>query len=262
MTTENTNKLKDLLERHIPGTVSLASWLAAQGISYDLQKYYRRSGWLESIGRGAYKRPGDIIGWEGALYALQEQAGLRVHIGGRTALTLHGSNQYLRLGGETVYLYSPTGERLPPWFLNFQWGVKIEHVRTVFLPLELGVMEVENLGYGSLVSPFNVKVSDAERAILECLYLAPKKLDLIEAYQIMEGLVNLRPRLLQQLLEQCVSIKVKRLFLYMADKAGHKWMHFLDEDKIDLGSGDRSITPNGVYVSKYGISVPRELGEI
>jgi len=259
MTTGNGNKLKKLLEVHTPGTVCLASWLEAQGLSHDLQKHYRRSGWLESIGRGAFKRPGDTVGWEGALYALQKQAGMRVHVGGRTALTKQGSNQYIRLGGDKVYLYSPLGEKLPPWFSNYQWGVQIEHVKTAFLPVELGVGEVEDMGYGSPVSPFNLRISDAERAIMECLYLTPRKQGLVEVYEMMEGLVNLRPKVVQQLLEQCSSVKVKRLFLFMAAKISHKWLQFLDMSKINLGKGDRSIVPNGVYVSKFRISVPREL---
>ena len=59
---------------------------------------------------------------------------------------------------------------------------------------------------------FNIKISTPERAILECLYLTPKLIDLVECYHLMEGLSNLRPNLVQELLETCRSIKVKRLF--------------------------------------------------
>jgi hypothetical protein len=65
----------------------------------------------------------------------------------------------------------------------------------------------------------------------------------------------------QQLLEQCASVKVKRLFLYMAEKAGHAWVKHLDRSKVDLGSGKRSVAPGGVYVPKYEITVPKELAE-
>ncbi len=259
MATDSGNKLKILLAIHQPGTVCLASWLEAQGISHDLQKYYRKSGWLESMGRGAYKRPHDKVEWEGALYALQSQAGLPVHVGGLTALTKQGSNQYLRLGRETVYLYSPLGVRLPKWFQNHDWSAKIRQVNTGFLPLNLGLGEVIRMSFSSPASPFNLKISDPERAIMECLYLAPKEQGLVEAYEIMEGLVNLRPKLVQKLLENCSSVKVKRLFLYMADKARHKWLQFVDTGSINLGEGDRSITQGGAYVAEYRISIPREL---
>lgn len=259
MATNNGNKLRRLLALHKANTVCLASWLEAHGISHDLQKYYRRSGWLESVGHGAYKHSGEQVEWEGALFALQEQAGMQVHVGGLTALAKQGSSQYLRFGKESVYLYSPLGVKLPVWFKNHDWGVKIRHIKTGFLPEGTGVGEVIRMGFSSPASPFNLKISDPERAIMECLYLTPKDQSLVEAYEIMEGLVNLRPKMVQNLLEGCNSIKVKRLFLYMAEKAGHKWLQFLDRKKVSLGQGDRSIVPNGVYVSKHRISIPKEL---
>jgi hypothetical protein len=67
MTTSTDKKLKGLLDSHTPDTVLLASWLEKNGISYDLQQYYLRSGWLESLGVGAFKRPKENVRWEGAL---------------------------------------------------------------------------------------------------------------------------------------------------------------------------------------------------
>jgi len=57
----------------------------------------------------------------------------------------------------------------------------------------------------------------------------------------MEMLNGLRPNLLKQLLNECKSIKVKRLFLYMAEKANHSWLEDLDLTNIYLGKGKRSI---------------------
>ena len=94
---------------------------------------------------------------------------------------------------------------------------------------------------------------------MECLYLAPKLQPLLEVFELMEGLNNLRPAAVQTLLEGCTSVKVKRLFLYMVNKADHEWLKFVNLDKVDLGSGKRSIVSDGVYVSKYQITVPREL---
>lgn len=75
----------------------------------------------------------------------------------------------------------------------------------------------------------------------------------------MEGLNNLVPKHVQTLLENCQSVKVKRLFLYMAEKADHAWFKQLDVTKVDLGKGKRSIVKNGVLIAKYGITVPKEL---
>ena len=60
-------------------------------------------------------------------------------------------------------------------------------------------------------------------------------------------------------LESCTSIKVKRLFLFLAEKANHSWVKHINLEKIDLGSGKRSIVKNGAYNSKYKITVPKEL---
>jgi len=54
-------------------------------------------------------------------------------------------------------------------------------------------------------------------------------------------------------------LKVKRLFLYMAEKANHQWLRFIDISDIDLGSGNRRITRNGQYHGKYQLTLPKEL---
>lgn len=72
---------------------------------------------------------------------------------------------------------------------------------------------------------------------------------------------GLRPKVVQSLLENCNSVKVKRLFLFMAEKAGHAWLKYLNLGLIDLGSGTRSLVKKGAYVQKYNITVPKELGE-
>jgi hypothetical protein len=255
MTTDKEQKIKKLLEKHIPGTVSLASWLEGLGISRDLQGYYRRSGWLNSIGTGAFIRPNDTVGWEGGLYALQIQAELPVHVGALTALSMHGLAHYLRLNEEKIFLFSPPKTILPTWFRNHNWQHPIHHTKTSILPNKTGLIAYEE-------KIFTIAISVPERAMLECLYLAPDNLDLMECYQVMEGLANLRPKLVQVLLEKCSSVKVKRLFLYMADKAGHQWLPFVDRSKIDLGKGDRKIANGGMYISGFHISIPKELAEL
>jgi len=65
---------------------------------------------------------------------------------------------------------------------------------------------------------FEVAVSLPERAFWK-FRPYPKYYNLTDLYQIMEMLNGLRPNMLQQLLEENKSIKVKRLFLYMAEKS-------------------------------------------
>ena len=255
MNTQNESKLKKMLELHKPGTVVLAKWLENHGISRELQKNYKKSGWLETLGPGAYKRPTDEVTWQGGLYAIQQQAALQLHAGALTALSLQGQSHYFRISGENVFLFSVHKATLPKWFKVHSWDQKVLHIKTSLLPAKLGLTQHEEKN-------FSITISTPERAILECLYLAPDKLDLIECYHLVEGLSNLRPKLMQELLEKCSSIKVKRLFLLMASKAQHQWLSFLDLKKIDLGKGDRSIIIGGVYNSQFQVSVPKELANM
>ena len=80
-----------------------------------------------------------------------------------------------------------------------------------------------------------------------------------EADLIFENLVSLRPKQIQILLEECSSIRVKRMFLFFAEKHNHQWLKKLDIKKIDLGSGDRLIHKKGRLDKKYRITIPKPL---
>ena len=252
MGTDMGSKINQLLNAQPPGTVLLSSWMVEKGYSHDLQQRYKRGHWLKSIGTGAFIRNNDKVGYEGAIYALQKQSGLKVHPGGRTALALLGKAHYLELSVNRVIIFGGGREKLPTWFRKNNWGVQVDYYSTSFLPAELGLTEYE-------LSNFSIKVSGAARAMMECLHLAPQKQELMECFELMESLNNLVPKQVQTLLENCESIKVKRLFLYLAEKADQAWFKQLDLAKFDLGKGKRSIVKNGVLIDKYGITVPKEL---
>jgi hypothetical protein len=255
MATNNETKLKKLLSMHQPGSILLASWLKDNGISRDLQQHYLKSEWLETVGTGAFKYPSDRINWQGALYTIQTQTTLKVHLGAVAALALQGYAHYLRLGAETVFLFSPPKTNLPAWFRNRTWEQPIHHCKTSILPPDLALTDFE-------IGQFSIKIATPERAFFESLYLSPETVDVLECYHLMEGLTTLRPKVLQCLLEQCSSIKVKRLFLYMATKVGHDWVSRLNTDKCNLGSGARTITRGGVYVAPFAITIPEELAKL
>ncbi len=250
------SKINHLLQIWPNGTVALSSWLKEQEISTQLQERYHKSGWIEPIGRGAFKRTGDNISWRGGLYAIQKQVNLPIHVGGLTAIVMQGSGHYIRFK-ENIQLFGDGSSTtpLPAWFKNYKWEDNIQFYRTKFLPDKLALKEYEDKN-------FSITISSLERAILEALYLAPQYVDIVECYHIMEGLVGLRPDILQELLEKCNSVKVKRMFLYMAEKTNHAWLQFIDTSNIDLGSGKRSLVKDGFYSTKYKITLPKELGNI
>jgi hypothetical protein len=254
MNTRKRFKLKKMLTARSSGEVILSKHLLKLGISRDLQKVYRKNGWLESVGPGAYKRPGDQITWQGALAAIQQQADVAVHAGASTALSLHGLSHYLRLSRDRIFLFAHKKTVMPKWFMVSPWKDQVNLVKTSFLPEGMGLTIHEQ-------SNVSIKLSTPERAIMENLYLVPAKADMEECLRIMEGLSNLRPQLLQTLLESCESVKVKRLFLFLAEKANHQWLSFLNQEDIDLGKGDRSLAKGGVYNAKFKIVVPEELAK-
>jgi len=105
-------------------------------------------------------------------------------------------------------------------------------------------------------------MSSPERAILEMLDELPQHESFHQVDMVMEGLVNLRPRRLQALLEDAGSIKVKRLFLFFADRHRHKWLDYIDRDKISLGSGKRVIFTGGKLDPEYKITVPENMDAV
>jgi hypothetical protein len=247
------SKINKLMREVPKGLVLLSTWLRAEGYSYELQQRYRNSGWLKSIGTGAMLKNGDELTLFGALAALQSQLDMNVHVGGRSALELQGVSHYLQLGEQEVTVFTESKTALPAWFTRNKW-VPTPKVfnSTLYNKDEIGMTNYQD---GELV----MKISSPVRAMMECLYLCPNQFPLQEAYELMEGLPTLRPTQVQLLLEDCKSVKVKRLFLYFAERANHAWLKHIDVSRIDLGKGDRSLTTDGAYVPKYHLVLPKEL---
>ncbi|MDR0983035.1 MAG: type IV toxin-antitoxin system AbiEi family antitoxin [Culturomica sp.] len=246
-------KINKLMQEVPKGLVLLSTWLRSEGYSYELQQRYRNSGWLKSIGTGAMLKNGDELNLFGALAALQSQAGINIHVGGRSALELQGVSHYLQLGEQEVTVFTESKATLPAWFTRNEWMPKSKVFRTtLYNKDEVGMTDYQD---GELT----MRISSSARAIMECLYLCPNQFSLQEAYELMEGLLTLRPTLVQSLLEECKSVKVKRLFLYFAERANHAWLKHIDVSRIDLGRGDRSLATDGAYVPKYHLVIPKEL---
>lgn len=231
-----------------------SSWLTSKGYDLDLQARYKKSNWLESIGQGAMIRKGDEINYLGGIYALQKQLGMTIHPGGKSALALSGRSHYIMFRPSTQIVIGSEKELPPSWFRNFNWGVKLNYHSTGFLPSTLGMQNLEHKG-------FNLQISNVSRAMMESLHLSPKEMDLLECAQVMEGMNNLRPKDIMPLLEACTSVKVKRLFLYLAKKFNHQWYKHLDTSNVELGSGNRAIVTGGTYIPDFGIVVPKEVAD-
>jgi len=143
-------------------------------------------------------------------------------------------------------------ETVPDWLKNGDFDYTLRFFST------------ETFASPQLVDPSNtdyphLQESSPTQAFMECLLLAPKYYSYMDLFYIMEQLTALPPSGLQNMLENTNSLKVKRMFLYMAEKAGHDWFHSLDTDKIELGTAKHKLVDGGVYIPKYKITVPKEL---
>ena len=243
-------KLNHILQEWPSGAVITSNWLKGKRVYKQLVNSYINSGWIERTGTGVFKRTGDDISWKGGLYALQKLQKLSIHVGGRTALELQGYGHYVKMRDQNVILWKIPGVRLPTWFQKYDWNANLGIRSVTLFSDDLSALTTKTS------NQIEITISSAERAILEYLYDIPRHEGFDEANYIMEGLTTLRPSFLQQLLESCKSIRVKRLFMYLAENYNHAWHKKLDSTKIDFGAGKREIIKGGKLNKKYKIVVP------
>lgn len=252
MSIYNRLKLKNAMQDWQPGMVATYAWLQPRGISHQLVERYVRSGWLVQLASGAYTRLNEVPTWAGVVSALQQQLSLPMHIGGRSAIELRGYGHYLRQVQE-IYLYGRPNLKQPAWMkkLSFETAAFLYTTSKLFDDLLLGISELD-------VEGFTLACSSLERAIIEMLALVPQQYGYAEAAHLMEGLKSLRPKLVQTLLQQCHSIKAKRLFFHLATACGHPWLDKIDITSVNLGSGIRKLPGGNRFDKKYLLYVPEE----
>jgi len=253
MSVQKNKKLNKLISTWPKSAVYTTAYLNLEGYSRALLNRYRKSKWIQRLGTGAYVLYGDEANWAGALWAIQHQLDLKVHIGGKSTLEQKGYAHYLSPQLKKLYLYYQGYRNLPNWMVTHDWGVDIIYAKTMLF------QETFTEGFTHLeINNFTLNASCVERAALEMLYHVPKRTTFQEAILIMENLTTLRPKMVQTLLERCNFVKIKRLFMYMADVCKHAWFNKIDTSRINLGKGTRQIVKNGRLDKKYRITVPDE----
>lgn len=65
MDRQNRSIINKLIGKWPKDTVAVYVWLEKQGVYRQLADTYTKSGWIERIGRGAFKRAGERIEWSG-----------------------------------------------------------------------------------------------------------------------------------------------------------------------------------------------------
>jgi Transcriptional regulator, AbiEi antitoxin, Type IV TA system/Transcriptional regulator, AbiEi antitoxin N-terminal domain len=287
MGTQTASKLNRLQHDLPEGLVVDAAWLERQGYSSALRSKYAARGWLEQVSRGVYRRPtaqlpdpskkDGRLRWQHVVVSLQTVLGQQLAVGGRTALELQGFAHYLGAGEmREVHLYGQ--ERPPTWVgkLKLETKFVFHNAERLFnthttIHAAPGVeggsqppLETHSLGGGLVQQPWGqwdwpLTLSAPERAILELLDEVPQRETFHQADMLMEGLRTLSPKRLQKLLVECRSVKVKRLFLWFAERHNHAWLKQLHRQEIDLGSGKRMLQRGGKLDPKFNITVPEDL---
>lgn len=263
------NKLHDLLPE---GVAVPSKWLAEQGYSRQLVRKYVQSQWLQPLGRGVYARPQAELNWQGLVLGMQYFTHSPFHVGGVTALNLQGYAHYLPLGGddkgksnnasaEIIHLWGQGNAtvkapaKIPAWVKAVTLSETLQ-----FHPRQLFDEPAQNVGFESIlagVRDLSLQVSAPERAIMEQLYdVQGDEHAFTHVLELFEGLTSLRPKRVNTLLQHCRSIKVKRLFLFMADQFSYPWIARIEKSHLDLGSGKRVIVKGGKLDKQYLITVP------
>ncbi|NQU56570.1 MAG: type IV toxin-antitoxin system AbiEi family antitoxin [Rhodospirillales bacterium] len=280
MTVEKKRKLNQLLRELPEGLLVDTAWLEGKDCSHSLRGYYIKSGWLEQPARGVYRRPAGKLLWQHVVISLQTLLERPILVGGRTALELHGFTHYLSQEGQReVHLYGD--EKAPGWLFKLPLNTRFvfHNAKRLFRnePITRGLGslswnlkndEYQNTdplhGKSFMQQPWGqwdwpLTLSSPERAVLELMDELPKRESFHQVDMLMEGLTSLSPRRLSKLIADCRNVKVKRLFLWFADRHQHAWFKRLDLDNVDLGRGKRQVAVGGRYDSKYQITVPENL---
>jgi hypothetical protein len=176
------------------------------GYSSALRSKYAAHGWnMSRAGSAADRLPTlpspnnmeESLRWQHVVISLQTVLERPFIAGGRIALELQGFAHYLGAGElREVHLYG-NGRR----------------------PDEATAEE-------AIGGEWPLTLSAAERVILEMLGEVPQKETFHQADMLMEGLRTLSPKRLQRLLVECRSVKVKRLFLWFAERHNPAWLKF------------------------------------
>lgn len=278
---QNHTKLNSL-QRSLPDSLVVdAAWLEKHGYSGALRSKYVAHGWLDQVARGVYRRPTsklqgeagqESLRWQPIVISLQTLLDCPYTVGGRTALELQGFAHYLSGHQREIHLCG-TG-RPPGWVLK----LKLEN-RFVFHNADrLFKREASRPHRGKsnndttndvpqsshIRQPWGqwdwpLTVSSPELAILELLDEIPQRETFHQADVLMEGLRNLRPGRLHTLLVACSSVKVKRLFLWFAERHQHAWLKKLDRKDIDLGHGKPMLARGGKLDPTFNITVPESI---
>lgn len=244
------SKINRLLSNGTYGGLFFSEWLDRMGYSAQLIKRYRESGWLESLTNGVMFRKSEKLSALAAIHSFNKQTEKKVRIAAHSALELHGFSHYIPMGKPKLMVsFDP--------FKPGEW-VKSDKFDMSIVPFSTGIFSNPST-QGLTKDNLELPVSTPEQAFLECLYLVPSHYNYMDLFYLMEQLTSLDAERVQKALENTSSQRIKRMFLYMAEKAEHYWFDMLNISMLGITNSKLQLVENGIYISKYKITVPKEL---
>jgi len=188
--------------------------LQGLGISSALAWHYLKAGWLVRLGRALFMFPNDELARDACLKFLAARVpGL--HVGGKTALAWRGVRHNLA-AREQLSLWGEAPCKLPEWFTS--------RFRARYVARKLFRRKVRDFGLQPLPESLDGPVvSGPERALLEMLSEVGVRQSIEEARNVMEGMRSVRPEAIQELLRNCLRLKVIRLCVQWAEELKLGW---------------------------------------
>ena len=255
------SKINQILLEWLPHDVHSLHWMAKRKVPRGLVQFHYDNGLLDRIGPGIYKRAGEDADWSSAVRLLQEERGKSVHVSGKTALELAGATHFGNLSDRPrIFLTTYTKNKLPVWLKKVDLGCEfIVRSSSLFRESFFSKNSKFFLVKHERMLGIEVKISCRELAILEFIDCLDLKNSLENAENHVNMLRGARSKVIQHLLENCMSVKVKRVFLYLSEKTGGKYFNRLDLRKIDIGKGKRQIVKHNARLDKkYLITVDKD----
>ena len=188
-------------------------------------------------------------------------------VGGLTGLEVQGRSHYVPLGRNyAVRLFGR--DVLPAWINSLGVPGKFRRRGIPWLDggdgppvtedsygMRYPYVRVLQTGEGGL----RLTVSTPERAFFEVLSGVPTETSFDHAELLLEGLPDLLPRRLNSLIARTRSVKIKRLFFWLAKRQGHPWLKYVPENGVDFGKGKRLLARHGHLNREYQITVPKSM---
>lgn len=239
-----------------PGYLVNRKVLYSYGLTRPDVDYYVRSGFLSSFARGLYHRKSDYnLTWREVVASLKD-LGYHAHVGGASVVREAGLDHFVSVSDSATSISLYSAESLPKWLSDTQITETLTDTKQSWLKkLPNSAYRTQTFGQWDR----EIKYATLELALLEQLVDAKLEAELVAIDRQLEGMANLSPTRLNELLRLCPNIKAKRLFGWLSQRHDHAWVKHIKWDKVDLGKGKRSLIKGGRYNDQWQITVPRKM---